>query len=178
MPRPNQPRSIAGESALARRIAQEREAKGMSFRALAIQMEHRGCPINSSALLRIEKGERRITVDELLAFAEVFGVPVERMLLAPELAAREDLIKLLDVWNSAALEMDAARERHEAASEILKAKVQVEPELQPILEAVLNDWAERSFDDSHRAGAVAYHMWKFTGDEQWVERVRDEIKEG
>src|SRR4051794_5982497 len=103
MPRPNQPRSIAAERSLARRIAHEREARGMSYEGLALQMKHRGCPVNASALFRIEKGEppRRITVNELIGFSQVFGVPVERLLLPPEMVAREELADLAVAWNTA-----------------------------------------------------------------------------
>lgn len=57
MSRPNRKRTIEGESNLAERVAQEREAAGLSYE-------------------KIEKGNprRRVTVDELLAFSEVFDV--------------------------------------------------------------------------------------------------------
>lgn len=50
-----------------------------------------GCPINRDAIVRIEgvyrefaNHKRRVTVDELVAFAKVFGVEPASMLTAPE----------------------------------------------------------------------------------------------
>lgn len=82
MARPNAMRSIEGESNLARRIAIERRNAEWSYEALAKRMTAVGCPINASALYKIEKGDppRKITVDELLAFAQVFGKHVDDLL--------------------------------------------------------------------------------------------------
>lgn len=86
MARPNRPRSIEGESNLARRIQREREYRGLSYEALAKTMTDAGCSIQGSAIYKIEKGDppRRITVDELVAFARVFDVEVENLLTPVE----------------------------------------------------------------------------------------------
>lgn len=82
MSRPNRKRTIEGESNLAERVAQEREAAGLSYEKLAEKMTEAGCAIQGSALYKIEKGNprRRVTVDELLAFSEVFDIPVDDLL--------------------------------------------------------------------------------------------------
>lgn len=100
MPRSNQPRTIAGEHAVSRRVAALREEHELSYRTLADDMAGVGCPIDSSALHRIEKGERRITVDELVAFGLVFGVPVDEMVLPPEVAASKEAIELWDEYQA------------------------------------------------------------------------------
>lgn len=86
MARPNRPRSIEGESNLAQRIQREREYRGLSYEALAKAMTDVGCSIQGSAIYKIEKGDppRRITVDELVAFARVFDVEVEDLLTPVE----------------------------------------------------------------------------------------------
>jgi len=78
MPRQNRDRSVGGELNVARRVKLERERAGMTFESLAKRMNDAGCPIQLSALHRIEKGDppRRITVDELIAFAQVFGLTI------------------------------------------------------------------------------------------------------
>lgn len=78
MPRTNKPRSITSEANLARRIAHEREQRALSYEALAKLMTDAGCPVQGSAIYKIEKSEppRRITVNELAALAEVFEVDV------------------------------------------------------------------------------------------------------
>lgn len=108
MPKANEPREITarGEANLARRIEFQREDRGWSYETLAKEMRAVGCPIQASALYRIEKGDppRKITVDELLALAQVFGIddvnemvrPMEdvlnreanRLVLEMELAAK------------------------------------------------------------------------------------------
>jgi len=75
MPRPNKPRSIQAERALADRIAREREARGWSRESLAKRVTDVGCPIDATAIWKIEKGDppRRIVVNELVALSRVFG---------------------------------------------------------------------------------------------------------
>lgn len=78
MPRTNPGRTTDAEARLARRIEYEREKAGLSYQALAKQVTGVGCRIQATAIHKIEKGDqktgrlRRITVNELAAFAEVF----------------------------------------------------------------------------------------------------------
>lgn len=119
MPRPNKPRSIATEVALARRIAYERERLGMSYEGLAGRMTKAGCPIQASGLYKIEKAGRRITVDELVGLAKVFELDVPDLLRPVELILHEE-INLAEVaeyeaymaWYTAAFDLiDARRAR-------------------------------------------------------------------
>lgn len=91
MARPNPTRSIEGESNLARRIALERARAEWSYEALARRMTEVGCAINASAIYKIEKGDppRKITVDELLAFATVFGLDIEDLLTPIDIYRKE-----------------------------------------------------------------------------------------
>lgn len=78
MPKTNEGRTTDAEANLARRIEYEREKRGMSYEALAKAMTEAGCKIQATAIHKVEKGDkqtgklRRITVNELSAFAEVF----------------------------------------------------------------------------------------------------------
>lgn len=91
MPRPNPLRSIGGEDNLAQRIKRERVARSLSYEALAKKMTAAGCPMQGSALFKIEKGEprRTIAVDELLAFAQVFDTDVPDLLRPVEVIDKE-----------------------------------------------------------------------------------------
>lgn len=91
MPRPNKARSIASEANLRRRIAHERDVRGLSYEALAQAMTDRGCAIPGSALFKIEKGDppRRVTVDELVALAGVFDVTIDELLKPMEFIEKE-----------------------------------------------------------------------------------------
>lgn len=78
MPRSNPPRAVFAEANLARRIAIERQRRGWTYEKLAGKLGDVDCTIQVSALHKIEKSDppRRITVDELVAFSKVFGLPL------------------------------------------------------------------------------------------------------
>lgn len=98
MPRPNLARSIASEAKLAKRIAHEREDRGLSYEGLAKLMTDAGCAIQGSAIYKIEKGDppRRVTVDELVALARVFEAgSIDEMLTPVELVERRQAQKLI-----------------------------------------------------------------------------------
>jgi transcriptional regulator with XRE-family HTH domain len=66
----------------ATRLRDTRKARGLSQTELAQRMTERGRPMSKAALLRIENGERGLSLDEALAFAAVlFAVPAH--LLSP-----------------------------------------------------------------------------------------------
>lgn len=170
MPRPNQPRSIASESALARRIAFEREDKGMSYEGLASRMSKAGCSINASAIYKIEKADppRRITVDELVGFSQVFGIPVEELLLPPEIVARKELLELVLAWDRARLAaLDAASER-DRAWDALRAYLSAHPELTPEVESAMRAWAEY-YSPEDVDEVAAYWTGKITGSREHLE---------
>jgi transcriptional regulator with XRE-family HTH domain len=97
VPRPNPPRSLQSEDNLARRIAYERDRRGWTYEGMAKRLTDAGCPIQGSAIYKIEKGNprRRISVDELVALAKVFDVDTENLLLPLELIAEHDAINLI-----------------------------------------------------------------------------------
>lgn len=80
-PRPPQPRTEGAEDRLRARLAAERAARGMTHEALAQALTAAGCPMNQSATWRIENGEprRRITLDEAVAMARVFDIPLAEL---------------------------------------------------------------------------------------------------
>ncbi len=138
MPRPNPPRSLGGEEGLARRVAYERERRGWSTEGLAKRVTDAGCPINQSAIWKIENGNppRRITYDEALAFARVFDLPLDELSIPPEIAASATLRQLvaqflrmteeLAIRNSQQLEL--LREMNRIAAQF--------PEARPLMDEV------------------------------------------
>ncbi len=82
MSRPNKGRTIRAEANLALRMAYERDRRDWTYDGLARRMADAGCPIQATALYKIEKGSppRRVTVDELAALAHVFDVDPSEML--------------------------------------------------------------------------------------------------
>ncbi len=93
MPKRND-RPRGPESDVAARVALERERRSWSAAEPARRMTAAGCPIDQSAINKIEQGDppRRITVDELVAFAQVFGLEIEDLLI-PAYAARDAEIR-------------------------------------------------------------------------------------
>lgn len=87
MPRPNRGRVVQAERRLAQRIAYEREQRAWSLDGLAKRMTDAGCPINASAIYKIESGDppRRVTVDELVALSGVFGLRLDELIEPMEL---------------------------------------------------------------------------------------------
>lgn len=117
MPRPNKPRDVLAEDHLAQRIAAERDARGWTNDGLAKRMTDAGCPMNGSAIFKIEKGEprRRIVVDEMVAFSRVFNVPVEELLMPPSVAASREFGRLVGEWRDSFLAREAAEAAENAA---------------------------------------------------------------
>jgi len=98
MARPNPLRIIGGEKALAARIAYEREQRGMSYEGLAKRMTDEGCPIQASAIFKIEKSNppRHITVDELVALGRVFELELDDLVQPMADTAGKRLLELLN----------------------------------------------------------------------------------
>jgi len=130
MPRPNKPRTVDREDALARRIGYERKARGWTYDSLAARMTSAGCPIDQSAIYKIEKAEprRRITVDELVAFAQVFGYTnVDELLDPPELVEYHEASRLMGAATSAVYEREQAQRAELVAIKQLMAHLDAHP---------------------------------------------------
>lgn len=75
------PQSTSHSGNAIRRVRLLRKARGWSAQHLVDQLAVGGCPMGRSTLAGLENGQRsHLTVDELCAFAAVFGVPVEHLL--------------------------------------------------------------------------------------------------
>lgn len=179
MPRPNRPRSIASEQSLARRIAHERESRRMSYEGLASRLSSAGCPIQASAIYKIEKANppRRITVDELVAFSQVFGVSVEQLLLPPEVVASRELAELVIAWDNARLKAADTRQSERDAWTSLQSFVERHAEAADSLESFMRTWVEHYFPDHHDE-ALAGWMHQVTGSPEWGQRFADVFRYG
>jgi len=67
----------------AERLREVRAARGMSRPALARRMTEVGRPMNKLALLRIEKGDRKLSLDEALAIAWILSAAPAHMISPP-----------------------------------------------------------------------------------------------
>ncbi|MHA6628153.1 helix-turn-helix domain-containing protein [Pseudonocardia sichuanensis] len=66
---------------VARNVAEMRDRRRMSVRAVSARMAELGHKMLPSVVSKIETGERKVTVTELVLFALVFGVGPLRLLL-------------------------------------------------------------------------------------------------
>jgi hypothetical protein len=143
MPRPNPMRVLGSEKTLARRIRFESEGKGWTYEGLASRITAVGCPIQPSALYKVEKGDppRRVTVDEMVALSKVFELlPLEELLLPPEFVANRDLRRLVEAWRK-------ARVSESEASDALTAYVTAHPELEGAVDDLFTEEDRRALLD-------------------------------
>jgi hypothetical protein len=77
-------------------------------------MTQAGCPLQASAVYKTEKTGRRIVVQELIGYSKVFGIAIEDLLLAPEVAARKAL-------RAKVRELERARQAAELAAQKAEA---------------------------------------------------------
>ncbi|MEV2201024.1 helix-turn-helix transcriptional regulator [Streptomyces fradiae] len=98
---PHRPREGDGEGNVAEHVRFERELRGWSTAELARYVTEAGCPMSQSAIWRIESGEprRKISVDELIAFARVFEKSIDDLLQPPTTEYPEDLVReYVEMW--------------------------------------------------------------------------------
>ena len=122
----------------------EREARGWSYDGLASRVTEAGCPIQGSAIYKIEKADppRQITVDEMLGFSAAFEIPVMDLLRPREVVVSAKLSRLFDKWEAARQESLAAQARSDAAFRKMARFVQEYhgDALEPFFEMVM-DWS-------------------------------------
>jgi transcriptional regulator with XRE-family HTH domain len=80
MPAPIKPPGVVGDHV---RANLRRLRRGISTYELARRLEAAGWKINPDGITRIETGDRRVTVDDLVALAVVLGVSPNALLLPP-----------------------------------------------------------------------------------------------
>ncbi|MEV8307863.1 helix-turn-helix transcriptional regulator [Streptomyces flavidovirens] len=66
---------------MAENLTRLRKVRGFTTRQLSGALERAGRPIPASGITRMEKAERQVTVDELMALAVVLGVSPSSLLL-------------------------------------------------------------------------------------------------
>ncbi len=165
MPRPNPPRAVAEEEHLAERIAYERERLGMSYEGLAKRMTDLGCPINQSALYKIEKGSprRRITYAEAVTLARVFELSLEELSVPPALALNTEVTELLRKWEECRDSISTlGAELMRIQSEIV-AVVKAHPDTEDAVRAALETYFRRIAPDRDPAQLVDYWAINLAG---------------
>jgi transcriptional regulator with XRE-family HTH domain len=75
----------------------------MTYTEISAKLAELGQPIPTLGLTRIEKGERRVDIDEVVALAQVFGVPPIALMFPIGHAEETELLpgQRLDPWHAA-----------------------------------------------------------------------------
>lgn len=79
---PKNPLGPAGER-VAASVKQLRESQGLTYKQLSERLEDLGRPIPVLGLSRLERGDRRVDVDDLIALAIALDVTPNRLLMPP-----------------------------------------------------------------------------------------------
>lgn len=129
------------EANFARRVEYERKRRGWSQERLAARMAKAGVPVHQSAISKIERttDRRAISVDEALAFASVFGVPVLEMLQPVEAAMSAEVKRL---WIQLIHDVEIARLAQAQADEArfgLGELLEQNPSADPVLKELVKD---------------------------------------
>jgi transcriptional regulator with XRE-family HTH domain len=95
-------------------IRRIRDRNGMTLREVSDRLARYGRPILPSGLAKIEKGDRRVDVDDLVAIARALGVNPERLLQVPFDSPTEDDDKDLMEIAQKVLVRQALRQMSEA----------------------------------------------------------------
>lgn len=74
---------------VARNINAVRTAKGLTYKALSDMCAHLGRPIPPLGLRRVEAGERRVDIQDLITLCRALEIPAEKLLLAEVSVSRE-----------------------------------------------------------------------------------------
>lgn len=67
------------EEMVAKSIARHRAEAGLTYEALADRMKAQGVSIHPSAIQKTEKSGRKVSIAEMVAYAAIFGIPVESL---------------------------------------------------------------------------------------------------
>jgi len=149
MPKQRRRSTIGAEERLAVRIEQEMKALGWSYARVAAAMRREGCEINASSLYQslvpreTDEGEPRrrpFYVDELVALARAFRVPVEELIRTPGWVDDERVAKAME-------QRDRANRLLETA---IRTILDAEAELLRAVDRVPDDVKKQVLDDSAR----------------------------
>jgi transcriptional regulator with XRE-family HTH domain len=157
-------RSTDAERHVAARVKQAREANGWTLEGLSQRMRDAGCYVAPSALYKVEAANppRRITVDELVAFSAVLGVPMGVLITDPGAELDEDVAAEARAFRESIGEIRAQeaaiveeRSAMLATARAVVAEIRDLTEDSPIGMRIIADlYAEMSEDERARYGSA------------------------
>jgi len=118
--------ATSSERELARRLTEERQARGWSQERLAREVTAVGVPLPQSAISKIEKpapgGRRAITVQEAIAFSIVFDMPLLELLLPANAREQVQVLRAFAEGPDRWLHMDVAVDHYWSAVRLVASK--------------------------------------------------------
>lgn len=135
--------TVTSSQGLARRIAYERERRDWKQTTLARRMTDAGFEMTQSTISKFERADdaRRITVDELVAFATVFGIRVQDLLVPLPAVLSREVERVMRRHRDANAAFSAAiDEVIEARSELGALMARADELGDTQLEKALSDW--------------------------------------
>jgi hypothetical protein len=93
MPKARRLPTIYAEQTAVRRLAEARESRAIPIRRIAELLAEEGCPMHASAVSDTLNGSRRLSVDELVAFARVLQLSLTE-LVDPKAYAEGEISRL------------------------------------------------------------------------------------
>lgn len=125
---------------VAENLARLRKRRDLTARKLSAMLTRAGRPIPASGLTRMERGERHVTTDELMALAAVLGASPQALLLP----LRDDSAETIEITGAGAVPADAVWAWVPPAEQPLKMPADVDPNT-ALLEFVLANWPPNAY---------------------------------
>lgn len=119
----------------------QRHEGGWTLETTARRLADVGCPLHSSAVFKIERGQRRIGVDELVAFSKILDISVDELLSPVELVLDARATELVTAWGQTRANLvhvaQPAEERAASAVRDYYCSVEI-PSIQGAIESLVN----------------------------------------
>lgn len=133
------------EERLAGRTERERTLRGWSYQDLSRAMAAAGVPIDRSSIQRIEKGSRRVNVDELVSLSRVFGIPMETMVESEELVLAQEVRSTFENWVEASRVAHRAVATQRGLATIMRRRFAKSPEAVDLLDDLVREYSAKAF---------------------------------
>jgi transcriptional regulator with XRE-family HTH domain len=171
------PATVYGPTAetVAKNVERLRKARGMTIYSLSSALTDAGRPITPSAIAKVEKNQRQVNVDDLLAFATVFDVSPAALLLP----LKDSPDELIDITGAGSVPSDVAwawasnkRPLQMTPGEEQTAAMQYAlASLPPNLREAMRHPAGRALEAAHEdvMKAIVRAGWSVDGDEHEFE---------
>jgi transcriptional regulator with XRE-family HTH domain len=125
---------------VAENLARLRKARGLSIRQLSAALEARGRSLSPSGITRMEKAERHVTADELVALAVALGASPQALLLP----LRDDPAQTIEITGAGAMPADQAWEWMPPSGQPLRRPEGIDVNT-ALLQFIVDNWPPNAY---------------------------------